>query len=31
MSVPGCPLIWIIVGQGPTVVAVDTAGCCLDK
>lgn len=26
----GVLLIWIIVRHGPTVVAADTAGCCLD-
>ena len=26
----GVLLIWIIVGQGPTVLAVGAGGCCLD-
>ena len=26
----GCLLIWIIVGQGPTALAVGAGGCCLD-
>ena len=30
LSVPGLPLIWIIVGQGPIALAVDAHGCCLD-
>ena len=28
--VPGRPTIWIIVGQGPTVLAVGAGGGCLD-
>ena len=28
--VPGRPTIWIIVGQGPTALAVDAGGGCLD-
>ena len=28
LPVPGRPTIWIIVGQGPTVLAV--GGCCLE-
>ena len=30
LPVPGRPTIWIIVGQGPTVLAVDAGGGCLD-
>ena len=30
LLVPGRPTIWIIVGQGPTVLAVGAAGACLD-
>ena len=30
LPVPGCPTIWIIVGQGPTVLAVGAGGGCLD-
>ena len=30
LSVPGRPTVWIIVGQGPTVLAVDAGGGCLD-
>ena len=30
LSVPGRLLIWIIVGQGPTVFAVGAGGGCLD-
>ena len=30
LSVPGRPTVWIIVGQGPTVLAVGADGCCLD-
>ena len=30
LPVPGRPTIWIIVGQGPTVLAVGAGGCCLD-
>ena len=29
-QVPGRPLIWIIVGQGPTALAVGVGGGCLD-
>ena len=28
--VPGCPTIWIIVGQGPIALAVGAGGGCLD-
>ena len=28
--VPGNPLIWITVGQGPTALAVGADGACLD-
>ena len=28
--VPGVLLIWIVVGQGPIVLAVHGGGCCLD-
>ena len=28
--VPGCPTIWITVGQGPTALAVGWGGGCLD-
>ena len=30
LPVPGRPTIWIIVGQGPTALAVDAGGGCLD-
>ena len=30
LPVPGRPTIWIIVGQGPTVLAVGAGGGCLD-
>ena len=30
LSVPGRPTVWIIVEQGPTVLAVDAGGGCLD-
>ena len=30
LSVPGRPTIWIIVGQGPTALAVGAGGGCLD-
>ena len=30
LSVPGRPTIWITVGQGPTALAVDAGGGCLD-
>ena len=30
LLVPGRPTIWISVGQGPTVLAVDAGGGCLD-
>ena len=30
LPVPGCPTIWIIVGQGPTALAVGADGGCLD-
>ena len=30
LPVPGRPTIWIAVGQGPTVLAVDASGGCLD-
>ena len=30
VPVPGSLLIWIIVGQGPTVLAVGVGGGCLD-
>ena len=30
LSVPGVLLIWIIVGKGPTVLAVGAGGSCLD-
>ena len=30
LPVPGVLLIWIIVGQGPTVLAVGAGGGCLD-
>ena len=30
LPVPGCPTIWITVGQGPIVLAVGAGGGCLD-
>ena len=30
LPVPGCPIIWITVGQGPTALAVGAGGGCLD-
>ena len=30
LPVPGCPTIWVIVGQGPIVLAVGAGGGCLD-
>ena len=30
LPVPGRPTIWMIVGQGPTVLAVGAGGGCLD-
>ena len=30
LPVPGRPTIWIIVGQGPTTLAVGAGGGCLD-
>ena len=30
LPVPGCPLIWMIVGQGPTALAVGAGGGGLD-
>ena len=30
LPVPGRPTIWIIVGQGPTVLAVGAGGGCFD-
>ena len=30
LPVPGVLLVWTIVGQGPTVLAVGAGGCCLD-
>ena len=30
LPVPGRPTVWMIVGQGPTVLAVDAVGGCLD-
>ena len=30
LPVPGGPTIWMIVGQGPTVLAVGVGGGCLD-
>ena len=29
LPVPGCPTIWITVGQGPTALAVGAGGGCL--
>ena len=31
LPVPGRPTIWLIVGQGPVVLAVDAGGGCLDS
>ena len=31
LPVPGRPTIWIIVGQGPTALAVGAGGGCLDN
>ena len=30
LPVPGCPTIWMIVGQGPTVLAVGAGRGCFD-
>ena len=30
LPVPGCPTIWITVGQGPTALTVGAGGGCLD-
>ena len=30
LPVPGRPTIWMIVGQGPTVLAIGAGGVCLD-
>ena len=30
LPVPGRPTIWMIVGQGPSALAVGASGCCLD-
>ena len=30
LPVPGCPIIWLAVGQGPTALAVGAGGGCLD-
>ena len=30
LLVPGCPTLWMIVGQGPIVLAVGAGGGCLD-
>ena len=30
LPVPGRPTLWIIVGQGPTALAADVGGACLD-
>ena len=30
LPVPGCPTIWITIGQGPTALAVGAGGDCLD-
>ena len=30
LPVPGCPTIWMIVGQVPTALAVAALGSCLD-
>ena len=29
LPVPGCPTIWMIIGRGPTVLAVGAGGGCL--
>ena len=31
LSVPGRPTIWIIIGQGPTALAIGAGGDCLDS
>ena len=31
LPVPGVQLFWIIVGKGPTALAVGAGGCCLDR
>ena len=31
LPVPGCPTIWMIVGQGPIVLAIGASGGCLDN
>ena len=31
LPVPGCPTIWITVGQGPTVLAVGAGGAWLES
>ena len=30
LLVPGCPTLWMIVGQGPIALAVGAGGGCLD-
>ena len=30
LPVPGCPTIWMIVGQGPIALAIGAGGGCLD-
>ena len=30
LPVPGCPTIWVTVGQGPIVLAAGVGGGCLD-
>ena len=30
LPVPGRPTIWLTIGQGPTALAVDASGGCLD-
>ena len=30
LPVPGCPTIWMIVGQGPIALVVGAGGGCLD-
>ena len=30
LPVPGRPTVWMIVGHGPTTLAVGVGGCCLD-
>ena len=30
LLLPGCPSVWITVGQGPTALAVGAVGGCLD-